>query len=108
MEIKDMLSTGVMVIIGVIALKAFGGVKGLTSMIGGIGDLLGTGGDSSAAGIDLVTAGDVEQIEIIEGLGTAEIDLLAGAKEVSGTYDVLGMLGWAASFAIQMFFQMSK
>jgi len=95
MGIKDMISTGAMIIVGIIALKAFGGVKGLTSMIGGVGELLGTGGPA-AGGIDLITPGDVEQIEAIRGLTTEEVELIAETKQVEATYDVLGMMGWVA------------
>lgn len=39
MEIKDVITTGAMVLVGIIALKAFGGVEGIAGMFGGIKDI---------------------------------------------------------------------
>ena len=86
-----MLSTGAMLIIGVIALKAFGGVQGITKMIGGIGDLLGTGGGAAGGfgGVGIISPGTVEQIDIISGMKLPEVALIAETQEVESTFDTL-------------------
>jgi len=91
MEIKDMLSTGAMLIIGVITLKAFGGVQGITKMIGGIGDLLGTGsaGGSVAPGVGIIAPETVAQIDIISDMELPEVALIAENQEIESTFDTL-------------------
>ena len=89
-----MITTGAMLLIGVIALKAFGGIKGITGMFEGVSGLLGGGGVSS--GIDLISTGDTSQIDLLRGLTREEVEVIAETKKVESTYDILGMMGWVA------------
>jgi hypothetical protein len=98
MDVKGMISTGAMVIIGIIALKAFGGVKGITSMIGGIGDLLGTGGDGGLLGtggagaapaVGIIAPETAAQIDIISDMTLPEVALIAETQEIEGTFGTL-------------------
>jgi len=71
MEIKDMLSTGAMLIIGVIALKAFGGIEGLGKMFSGlsegIGSLAGGAPGTGAPGLSgaVFTGVDVPIVDVL-------------------------------------------
>lgn len=94
MEMKDMLSTGAMLIIGIIALKAFGGVKGITSMIGGIGDLLGTGTAAAAPAVGIIAPETAAQVELIGGMSPSEVTLVAETQKIESIYDIINKLGW--------------
>lgn len=47
--LKGMLETGAIIIIGIIALKAFGGIKGISDLIGGISGMLSFDGGGGGA-----------------------------------------------------------
>lgn len=49
MKMESMISTGAMLFIGVIALKAFGGIEGITNIFKGFGELLTIGGGTGVA-----------------------------------------------------------
>jgi len=100
MKMGEMISTGAMIIVGIIALKAFGGVKGITSMIGGIGDLLGTGGAVPTAGaaptVGIIGPGTIEQVAAISGMELPEVALIAETQEIESTFDTLQTLSLVA------------
>lgn len=96
MNVKEMISTGAMLLIGVIALKAFGGIQGITTMVSGLGNLLGTGGGSaggaaggSAGDVGIISAGTAAQIDIISDMETAEVALIADTQQVEAEADIL-------------------
>jgi len=108
MGVKDMISTGAMILVGIIALKAFGGVKGITEMVGGIGDLLGTGGApsgiSAAPSVGIIAADTAAQIDIISEMELPEVALVAETQEIESTFDTLqtmaliaGPIGYVAA-----------
>jgi len=79
MGIKSTIEMGVMLFIGVIALKAFGGVQGLTSMFQGISGMFG-GGSAAGGGGGTVYAGTG---------GVVTPDVIADVVEGGGTVDVI-------------------
>lgn len=99
MKISGMLETGAMIIIGIIALKAFGGIKGITSMLSDVGGLLGTGGGGiaggGAAGSSIQDTIDV--VEDLTDMPPADIGLVAdiGATEAQG--DLLSAIAYGAT-----------
>ena len=50
MKISETISTGILLFGGILVLKAMGGIKGITDIFSGIGDLFGGGGGSGGGG----------------------------------------------------------
>jgi len=88
MSVKEMISTGALIIGGIIVLKAFGGVKGITGMVSGVGQLL-SFGESGAVGGGSSLTDTIENVTDITEMPKEDVSLIADVSQTEAQGDLL-------------------